>query len=589
MATICYCGLNGNAFSLDTSTNAGFNYGGTLAFAPILFGNTIYYVDSNDNFIYQVVVGETAATKFAASIGGCQTGCQIFVACNYLWFVGLDGGLYQAAISGTEPLVNFLGIQTTQSPIQTNGYVYYIGENGFLWSAPLGGGTPMQYPIAPAKGVAFAVMNNSIYYKGGNGSLYSYPVGAQNAQPFDFNGFQTSSAPCITASNVFCVGNDGFVYQLDFNGAVTPLNVTSPCTPAADSSNCYFTGDNQFIYSIPVGGGAAQSLNVQTAGTPFCDYNNQPQSGSLTPKYSVLTVIYAPPGSTASSTPSSVTYGTESSISTTTSTTCEFGSSASVSASADLEGSGADADSTISVSNASTNSVEVSVSTSQAVTVSATSTEDGIDHNNDQFYIWVNPTVTVVYDPYGNTVWGPTVVAGQPIVSYYLTLGAINTPDVMTSTDPTVQMLISQYGFVQTDFEQICALNPFSTNPPTATTARFTFITSFPFEPASPGDSNLVGQEITLESSTTTTNTTEQSTSLEVGITASAGLEGVGISTSASWEWTYTTEQSSSSGTTQTASAYVVGPGSTYTGPEEIYVYIDSVYQTFMFSSTQLT
>ena len=141
------------------------------------------------------------------------------------------------------------------------------------------------------------------------------------------------------------------------------------------------------------------------------------------PKYMVLTIIYAPPGTTGHSI-NSVSYQTGSTTGTSVSSTQTFTNSNSVSAgvSGQVLGSGASANVTFDVSHSTsdTQTLELKKTATTTITRPAPST-DGIDHDEDAIYLALSPPIDVAINPYTNpnsVSWAFTPDINKTIVTY---------------------------------------------------------------------------------------------------------------------------------------------------------------------------
>ncbi len=145
-------------------------------------------------------------------------------------------------------------------------------------------------------------------------------------------------------------------------------------------------------------------------------------AGSLNPQYYVLGVIYAPPGFTGNaSQASNVSYGSGNSFSHDTKVTSSFEQGVTVTASvnipilSDVVPLSASANAGYTTTASTTNGLTV---TKSATTTIAYPGEpvDGIDHDQDEIYLWLNPRVSFAQS--GNsTLWtlgiNPDTPAGK--------------------------------------------------------------------------------------------------------------------------------------------------------------------------------
>jgi len=120
-----------------------------------------------------------------------------------------------------------------------------------------------------------------------------------------------------------------------------------------------------------------------------------PEYGTVTPKYYVLTIVYAPPGSQGSNSSSSVVYGSNSTLGTTTSASSSFKQDYSVTASVKV-GSFVDGSLRFSYARTAGSSESLDVKKSNTTTIQDPGPPvDGIDHDRDIIYLWLNPKLDV--------------------------------------------------------------------------------------------------------------------------------------------------------------------------------------------------
>lgn len=360
------------------------------------------------------------------------------------------------------------------------------------------------------------------------------------------------------------------------------------------------------------------SNRVFTPGTTVtCQIIHTGNSGWVRPKYQVVGLTYAPPGSK-----STANYTNGFLSGTGTSNMASFNSSYTNKVSIATGGSFFD------VVNGKTTATETSgwmqeqdsssslsiiQQDSTGLTVQGpTSSGLGVDHDYDVIYVWLNPEVFVelgngaIYQ--GGYGWdGRDTITGMDVVG--ITLGQLR--GTQPITDPAEQMRLDRAwdtslgALTSTDYLQIAAADPFygnpSFNPNTDTSHRFEFPESgnpaeptdliFNYIPAPPGGQPTSQTYTSSYSSTTTSGQTSKdthSTAYSVDSTGNVNffatlmvdlLTTATFTTSNQWSSTIT------SGATQSANFTIVPPLSTdnYTGPTAIQVWKDNVYGTFMF------
>src|SRR5579871_1928342 len=123
-----------------------------------------------------------------------------------------------------------------------------------------------------------------------------------------------------------------------------------------------------------------------------------PGKATLAPRYFVLTVIYAPPGTQGGMSTSNVTYGSGSTTGTTTSATQAFKQSYSVTATvgAGILGNGGSVGVSFGYNHNATNNQQLAITKTASTTITDTGpSTDGINHDHDLIYLWLNPTIDV--------------------------------------------------------------------------------------------------------------------------------------------------------------------------------------------------
>ena len=338
------------------------------------------------------------------------------------------------------------------------------------------------------------------------------------------------------------------------------------------------------------------------------------------PKYVVLSVLYAPPGSGSNVTyTNSTVLGTNTSLSksfttatsVSTTLTWKFGvgaiGSASVSATwSDAFTQAASSSSTLAVNSTTTYTNEAKGPASSAV---------GLDHDADQIVVWLNPVSTFAISsaPATGILWqGYTYdtadADGMDIVN--IPVGMLDGHIPIPTTLATI--LARSWarplsngdgpGLTQTDFNEIMAADPFS-NPSyaftlnestnTSTDNRFILTDNVDMQyiPAGVGlqpNQNTYAQSFQTMTQQGMGGTDTHQVGYSIDASASAGaVVSFSADLKASDTLTYTNQWNTlnSTTTTQTASTTIVGPQASdnYTGPGEFWVYQDTVYNTFMF------
>jgi FG-GAP-like repeat len=302
-------------------------------------------------------------------------------------------------------------------------------------------------------------------------------------------------------------------------------------------------------------------------------------TGQLYPKYHLLTVLYAPPGTNGGNSKSQVLYATGSTTGTTTSMTSSFKDGVVVTASfVDLGGS---AQFTESQTTDNTVSINKTTSTTSSITVPGPA-QDGINHGDDLFVLWLNPVLNVTIDDH--VTW-ELAVNGQEMVTLQVYASWLQDPSNMP---PGVAQQLADAGLTTADYAQILSCNPFTSENPAIDPNRFVLLGSVPYEPpASSGDTPVI-QNYNQSNATTSTDTTQ--TQVQYEATLKEGVSGIleewlKFNASGSLTWTNISAFTQTTGSSQSAGFTIGGPAFGYASDDtELFFYWDTVFSSFMFS-----
>lgn len=325
--------------------------------------------------------------------------------------------------------------------------------------------------------------------------------------------------------------------------------------------------------------------------------NCGPVEGTVTPKFIVTSVIYAPPGSANKGGGSSVDYGSSSTTGVTTSVGSSFKSDYSLKASLSLSDPVAlgislaseqfDVTTSTSSTNSSSSSLDVKKTTSYDVKVPGPST-DGVDHDFDEIWVLLNPVVGVVAQ--GNSANWVVGMNGRTIPQY-AKVAWLKNPSTMP---PNVAQAFASAGCTTADFATMLARDPFANRrlitppgpglqtPPDP--ARYTLLDEIPYEPDASGPT----QQYALKNDNTATQQASSNDSYAVGMSfsASAGFSDwikASLTTSSTWTWTDTASSSNSQDQAQSATASITSPSPAYGGSVDMQIYWDGIYGTYLF------
>jgi hypothetical protein len=394
------------------------------------------------------------------------------------------------------------------------------------------------------------------------------------------------------------------------------------CYPAAVAS------DGNYTENVPAGCLDLNVTNVQPgtwsastsfkqcgaaySGRTFITFTgNLGTAGYVRPKYKIVGLFYAPPGSR-----STVAYSYGFMAGSGTMISSMFGTDVSVSSSGDF---GLDIFGIFQAGATETFSYGWNQQQNSSTTFSVMNTETfgttwpgplssgvGVDHDFDTVAIWINPEVSVAV--FVNGVVQVNGFAFDPrdpaknVDIVYLTIGQLKGTQAIKSN---TQMALDRSwdtslgAITSADFPNIAAVDPFyknpTFNPNTDTSGRYVFPNGIDqdasYEPEPPG----AGSTYTIYTSVYTKNgnqTTGGSTKYSVGYSIDGTLS-LSFFASAfgklhvSTTVTYTDTWSSSvtSGTSQSANFTIYRPLATdnYKGPINMQIWKDNVYGTFMF------
>jgi hypothetical protein len=397
------------------------------------------------------------------------------------------------------------------------------------------------------------------------------------------------------------------------SGSVVFFKSTGPSPPCEMSSTrtpVLLTGNGYNISFVP--------------GPGFVSATLLPTPGFINPKYLILGVTYAPPGSQ-----STVKYDTSTLVGSSTSISDSIASafaqsfSIGVDIGTGIAASGAESTVTATVSSSYTEEKDSSTSISVSKTsmnedlVRGPSSSLGVDHDYDVIWLWLNPTLNFAAGPGPNDLqwtgygYDPTDV--NEIDKYPVIVGWLNGRIPMPADVSTV--LARSWASTQTwpagqgpgldpaDFAAILAADPFSdpaytvTVPAgshTSTDGRFTMTgnSTVVYQPAAIGG-NPITQSYSETYSTTDAQGQGSKSTSQVGFSMEesfkAGFFAAHISADFKQSYTLTmTDQWSQTRTNtagQSASLSITGPAATdnYTGPTEFAVFQDNIYGAFMF------
>lgn len=235
-------------------------------------------------------------------------------------------------------------------------------------------------------------------------------------------------------------------------------------------------------------------------------------------------------------------------------------------------------------SNTTTNtsSLDLKKSASTEISVSGPGA-DGINHDEDLIYLWLNPQVNITVDPRNNLNW-ELDVNGPLMTIQFVHVGWLKNPGTMP---PALQQRLSAAGLTAADYANILAVDPFASGATAIDPNRFAAVNfTFPYNPPLNATDPVPVMKYNLTNSATygtgTSTQTQTSASL-LGSIASA--VGSALKASLQLQWTNISSSGTTNQTTQSATAAIGGPAYGFSGPsDDIEVYWDTVYNSFMFA-----
>jgi hypothetical protein len=365
------------------------------------------------------------------------------------------------------------------------------------------------------------------------------------------------------------------------------------------------------------------------------DFSDVPGiQGTLNPKYKIVGVIYAPPGSS-----SSVSYTNTTMMGTSTSTQSSFAKNESSSVTICGGGKIPATPTKTKTCGTYSNSFTQESDSSSSFSVNQTQTfanqwpgsSDGLDHGNDRIVVWLNPVLWFsgpAYNPPqpANVIWNgysfdPADDAqnGGDMDVVYIPVSECLNPSTIPQVDPTLYNSLqrawaqantdgSSPAINDTDLAAICAADPFS-NPNyvisipqggvTTTDGRF-IKTSNQQLLYQPGTALAGAGQFTYNWKYDTTHsrgtgakyTYQHGFAIDVDNTAGwiAWLE-IELKASTTFTWTdqssnVTTQEASEQNVVSITGPKYCAPGTVgctpYEGPEQFVIYQDNIYGTFM-------
>lgn len=322
-------------------------------------------------------------------------------------------------------------------------------------------------------------------------------------------------------------------------------------------------------------GGSSTATSTSTA-------SSVPAQPTFTahPKYLIGSVVYAPPGEGRSS----LTYGFGTVTGTTVSTAQSWNSNSTAGASAGNSHVAFDN----SFGGSTSTSVDMRDNTSSQGTYQGPPS-NSVNHDYDLIQIFIGVDVNAFVDGLGSVTWGldfsKIASRGFAGTGYPIAVGCLRSNSTIPPSDcaATVNFLGSA-GITPADYPGILGADPFAdpNASPSPDHDRYVQIGSLAYLPNPISTVTYTGNN-----STATTNSTTSAYSYSVDSSVSGSYDGVSLKDPNIFTWTNSSTQSNTNSTSNSISLTLSLPSSPYGGPATLYVYLDTIYKTLMFSFSQ--
>ncbi len=306
------------------------------------------------------------------------------------------------------------------------------------------------------------------------------------------------------------------------------------------------------------------------------------------PRYLILSLLYAPPGCSNTSSADkcnpqgSVSYGANSSNGTKVSASSSFQSGNTVEVGTPV------ASESQGFQITTTDSTSETVTKTKGLILATTGTQDGVNHDLDQFVLLTDPVVTIQQTS-SATLWS-LAGSGGSFNLLPVTVGELKNPSTMP------QNLAKQFaalGFTNSDYQTILAQDPFAYGgisvDPSQYSNRYTH-TGLQLGYTPPDPNSCTGGLCPCVSSQYPISNTSQGTigasvQAQYSVGYSEGsLEKTGLVSKTSFTWTINAALENTVSGSQTANLTLACPSPAYTGPVEVDVYWDALYGSFLFA-----
>ena len=308
---------------------------------------------------------------------------------------------------------------------------------------------------------------------------------------------------------------------------------------------------------------------------------------TITPKYKIMSIVYAPPGTQNNEGPSTIQYAESSSMGSSTKASETFVRGQEL----EIENTiGSDKTAQLSIttsyegriSNWSEEVFKIQKKSSKELNFPGSKAVNGVDHNEDQIALWLNPEIHVFSTP-TESRW--FFDENQEMKLLYVYVGHLKNPSTMPTG--TANQLAGAY-ITPDDYSDILAAYPFQYEDEPLDLERFKYVDTVSYQPpyaqGNATNTTILDFEFNSSSVNSSSNTNEKSYTVE--IMARNGLENFWKAKAKSvseWTWTDVDSRQDTEGTSESARAIIRGPSFGYSGPTSVRVYYDVIYKTFAF------
>ncbi len=298
------------------------------------------------------------------------------------------------------------------------------------------------------------------------------------------------------------------------------------------------------------------------------------------PRYAIVSLFYAPPGCSGSgcSSNGTVTYENNTSSGTKLQTDKAFKNDANVTVDytlGDTDALSASAGVSGGIATTTTDSFSETITNDQTSGKILTSTADGVDHDNDLFYLLLNSAVMVQRQG-KKTFWNLGYRGHLGAIVFPITVAKLKTCDFGQQND-----LFHGRGLTRADCDTILAQDPFANGSTAIDPHRYVQASQpWPYQ-FDQNDCPTQTFETKHERDTDSSHQVEKEYTTGYSLGGTAG--GVDMKFAQNFTWTNSSTTEATTGSTQSANVNMPCPSVDYEGQNVIVAYWDTLYGSFMF------